>query len=158
MNPVTVIGTPRAEKRFMDKVSMEALTGCWIWTGARQRAYGKIRVFYRDVRAHRFSWEMHKGPIPEGMDVLHHCDNPLCVNPNHLFIGSQRDNMDDMNRKGRGRHGQHNREKTHCHNGHPLSGENLYVPPSGYGRYCKECRRTNKQNYLNRLRAKTTEN
>ena len=78
--------------------------GCWEWTGATQfPGYGKLglgdgaRVGY----AHRISWELHYGSIPEGMEVLHRCDNPPCSRPDHLFLGSQADNLADMRAKGR---------------------------------------------------------
>lgn len=123
--------------RFMAKVIPEALTGCWLWTGAMQHAYGKFRINMRDVRAHRVSWEMHIGPIPDGLEVCHHCDTPLCVNPDHLFIGTHYDNMTDCKQKRRFK--PHNILKTHCKHGHELSGENLYTYKSG--RYCRECRK-----------------
>lgn len=76
--------------------------GCWIWTGASDQKAG-VRTYgqCRGERAHRASYELHVGPIPDGMWVLHHCDNPPCVNPAHLFLGTVRDNVDDMLRKGR---------------------------------------------------------
>lgn len=75
--------------------------GCWMWSVPSDR-YGTIRVDGRTVKAHRYSWELAHGAIPSGMSVLHKCDRPLCVNPDHLFLGSQRDNVRDMASKGRG--------------------------------------------------------
>lgn len=80
--------------------------GCVVWTGARCRdGYGNIRVGHgtqrRMVGAHRVSWELHVGPIPEGKHVLHRCDNPPCVRPEHLFLGTHRDNFLDAAAKGR---------------------------------------------------------
>lgn len=80
---------------------------CWEWTGMRGTAglrYGIVRRPHdgiKDEVAHRTSWRMHFGEIPDGMFVCHHCDNPLCVRPDHLFLGTQTDNMTDMARKER---------------------------------------------------------
>jgi len=79
--------------------------GCWEWTGGTQKpGYGKLGAGGGDnaAYAHRVSWEIHYGPIPEGMRVLHRCDNPPCTRPDHLFLGTQTDNMKDMWAKGRG--------------------------------------------------------
>ena len=77
---------------------------CWIWTGVRDKdGYGRTRpgTGKSYVLAHRFSYELHHGPIPTGLHILHKCDNPPCVNPDHLFSGTNRDNIDDMVRKDR---------------------------------------------------------
>jgi len=87
----------------LDKWSIpEPNTGCWLWFGSQDRdGYGKLIRQRKHVRAHRASFEVHCGPIPVGMYVLHRCDMPACINPEHLFLGSNQDNMDDMMRKGR---------------------------------------------------------
>lgn len=77
--------------------------GCWLWIGAAlPRGYGRItvRTGVSDY-AHRLSWEMHRGGIPDGMFVCHKCDTPRCVNPDHLFLGTHTENMTDMAVKGR---------------------------------------------------------
>lgn len=78
--------------------------GCWNWTGASQRGYGKINVGGRAggmMQAHRFSYQHFKGEIPKGMVVMHQCDNTRCVNPDHLSLGTQSENLADMRAKGR---------------------------------------------------------
>ena len=77
---------------------------CWLWMGSRNKdGYGHIGVSRtrRSALAHRVSWEIHFGPIPVGQQVLHTCDNPPCVYPGHLFLGTQLDNIADMKSKGR---------------------------------------------------------
>lgn len=87
--------------RFFEKV--KKTNACWLWTGCIHRqGYGEINVNGKSVLAHRVSWEIHNGAIPPNMKILHHCDIPPCVNPRHLFLGTQKDNMIDCFRKGRG--------------------------------------------------------
>ena len=75
---------------------------CWTWTGSTfASGYGRACVDSRIVRAHRVAWEVTNGPIPKGMWVLHRCDNPPCVRPDHLFLGDRSDNMVDASQKGR---------------------------------------------------------
>lgn len=96
---------PTPAERFLGLLPDRPETGCWEWLGARANGgYGLFAVQNpRRITAHRYSWELHNGPIPAGMHVLHHCDNPPCVNPAHLFLGTASDNMRDMLAKGRGR-------------------------------------------------------
>ncbi len=90
--------------RFWDKVQKSE--GCWEWAGTIHGwGYGELCINYKKWAAHRFSWVLHNGVIPEGMCVLHRCDNPKCVRPDHLFLGTLKDNTRDMIAKGRNRNG-----------------------------------------------------
>lgn len=88
-------------KRFWAKVNMSTPDKCWEWTANTGRGYGMFWFGKIPMVAHRVSWMMLRGHIPEGKLVLHKCDNRRCVNPNHLFIGTQSDNVCDMHSKGR---------------------------------------------------------
>ena len=80
--------------------------GCWLWMGSiDSKGYGGIKVDGKQMGAHRRSWVLANGPIPDRLHVLHKCDTPSCVNPSHLFLGTNYDNVQDMVRKGRARGG-----------------------------------------------------
>jgi transposase-like protein len=100
---------PIAE-RFSEKYKVNTKTGCWDWIATKVTGgYGMLSPdrrnsdYQRNVLAHRFSYEHHIGPVPAGMIVCHNCDNPSCVNPEHLFLSTTKGNMEDMEGKGRAR-------------------------------------------------------
>ena len=105
---------PLAE-RFWAKVEKRGADECWPWTGCRlpRGGYGQIGALvdgqWRSVLASHVAWELHFDPVPAGQCVLHSCDNPPCVNPEHLFLGTYQDNSDDKLAKGRHRYGKGNR-------------------------------------------------
>ena len=115
--------------------------GCWEWQGARSNlGYGRVRgEDGRTRQTHHIAWELVFGPIPSGLVVMHICDNPPCVRPNHLRLGTVAENNADMTAKGRRRSGLHEAAKTHCPQGHPYDEENTRV--HGRSRYCRACQR-----------------
>ncbi len=134
-------------KRFWGKVLR---TGdCWLWVGARNpKDYGKLGLYGKTLASHRVSYELSFGPIPDGLAVLHKCDNPPCVRPDHLFLGTLKDNSQDCLAKGRnkfdlsalcaGRTKQNENLKT-CKLGHEY-GVTRY-PDGRPRRYCPTCSR-----------------
>lgn len=124
------------EDKFWLKV--KKTESCWNWISSlNSRGYG---VFYYNKTvslSHRVSWKLKNGEIPEKLFVCHHCDNPKCINPSHLFLGTQVDNMKDCSRKGRLK----NQKKVYCKRGHSLSGDNLFKSDviRRKRRRCKTC-------------------
>jgi hypothetical protein len=133
-------GTPR--KQPFDKffwARVEKTQGCWNWTGPlAPEGYGECN-WGKDqglsTRAHRTLWEVTNGPIADGLFVCHRCDNPRCVNPAHLFLGTPKANTLDMMTKGRGTN--QNKGKVACKHGHDLVPDNVYL--SKGKRCCRTC-------------------
>lgn len=101
--------TPKVLKRFWLRVNKfgpipnhnPSLGMCWEWLGSITNGYGRLSIKRSGFYSHRISWVIHNGEIPNGLCVLHHCDNPICVNPAHLFLGTLQDNEGDKVSKGR---------------------------------------------------------
>lgn len=142
------------EDRFWKRIVPEPNSGCWLWDGYTDQAgYGRIGLGRRHAGmtgAHRLSLKIAGIDVPEDKLVLHRCDVPCCVNPDHLFVGTQADNIADMLKKGRRQWGPSplkgkprpgrvfNAVKTHCIHGHPFSGDNLSIAANGERR-CRAC-------------------
>lgn len=128
-------------ERFWSKVDRSG--DCWMWTASRNASgYGRFGGSNSggSYLAHRMCWELHNGPIPDGLCVLHRCDNPACVNPAHLWLGTRDDNNKDKTAKGRNVSplGTLYAGRTHCSAGHEYTAENTRVTARGR-RQCREC-------------------
>jgi hypothetical protein len=140
-------------ERFFAKVQITE--GCWLWRGAQKGRHYVTRTGYghfalngrKQVAAHRWSWIHFHGPIPAGLFVCHTCDNPVCVNPAHLFLGTVKDNALDMVAKGR--HGALRLRKTHCLRGHEYTATDVNTTNGRHN--CQTCnRQLRRQRYWNR--------
>ena len=95
------------KERLLEHIVVNNVTGCWEWVGCKRRGYGHTIIGSRKdgtrktIAAHRLSYLIFHGEIPAGMEICHKCDNPSCINPDHLFAGTRQDNIDDRERKGR---------------------------------------------------------
>jgi hypothetical protein len=124
-----VTGCTTPEERLLAQTIKVPLTPCWFWTGRSSHGYGEFMHQGSKYRAHRVSYEMHVGAIPQGLVLDHLCETPCCVNPWHLEPVTRVENVK-----------RHYRRQTHCKRGHPLSGDNLRVKRRGNGvRECKTC-------------------
>ena len=142
------------QTKFLTRIEAPITTGCWLWKVIYHPfGYGTFYHMGKTIGAHRMSWILFRGEIPQGLCVLHICDVPGCVNPHHLFLGTKLDNMRDCVAKGRHKTpgGWRNASKTHCLRGHEYDKENTMVSRITGKRRCRECMRI-RNNSRNRRR------
>jgi len=139
---------PLLRELFLEDVLVDGETACWLWKGRLTwQGYGQTSLLGGARMAHRVAYALFTGEIPDGAHVCHQCDNPPCVNPSHLWLGSHTDNMHDKLVKGRHRAGHNtgNNPFTHCPQGHEYSAANTYLYHGR--RYCRTCHKQYAQNY-----------
>lgn len=142
-----IVTRPTLFERFLEKFDFSP-SGCWEWkAGLHTAGYGAISVSGKKEGAHRVAYELFVGPIGEGLCVLHTCDNPPCVNPEHLFLGTLVENNRDRDAKGR--HGES--RVMICPAGHEYNDTNTYR--HGSSRHCKKCNAKRCRDYRERKRA-----
>ena len=148
---MSAIADTRFVDRFWAKVQRGADVECWLWSGSHTSAgYGNVKLTGGNEYAHRMAFMLTFGEISPGMFICHRCDNPGCVNPAHLFEGTQAENMRDAAVKGRFA----NSRKTCCAKGHPLVEGNLCRSHLKHGRrWCLTCERERKRLHEARRRA-----
>ena len=143
---------PALYERLKGRAAVSA-EDCWLWTGALHssgtpaNACGRVGYNNKVYQAHRLMWIAVYGPIPAGRVICHECDHPRCINPDHLWLGTQAQNLRDAMRKGRHK----GATQTHCKQGHPLSGENVRV--TALQRVCLTCRAATNERWKARTKS-----
>lgn len=154
----TFMHDPELYRKIIARVELDKAAGCWIWTGPSWKnrphpgnRYGYITVRYngkyRAKGVHRMMMIAIHGPQPPHICACHTCDNVLCVNPDHLFLGTMKQNIHDSRAKGR----HYESRKDFCDRGHPLFGDNLYSPMGKDGKPKRVCRTCSKAGYRMRM-------
>lgn len=148
-------------ERFFSKVDVHGENECWPWRGCVSGRYGLFWFNGRNMKAHRFSWEFaNNKKIPAKLCACHSCDNPVCVNPKHIWIGTAKENMQDALRKGRlvtppPEKCGYLKHRTHCPRGHAYSGDNLMIHTTkrwGKTRKCRTCVRASQKKYQEKIK------
>lgn len=142
--------TEKQQENFWSRV-LKTNT-CWMWFGCRSAdGYGRFQFKRTTINAHRMAYALKKGILDKSKQIHHLCNNPSCVNPDHLEQITVRENVLLSDNPA-----SINARKTHCNKGHPLSGDNLYCPPSGK-RYCRTCGNILSRDYMREKRKNNTE-
>lgn len=133
------------KNKLLARVYISKETGCWEWLGARTHGgYGMLVLRNipnaRTRYVHRLSYIVHIGLFNETLDVCHKCDNPPCINPHHLWLGTHAQNMKDSSQKGR-------RTRSHCKRGHPLNNESVYIQKKTGFRFCLNCQKMRQKSW-----------
>lgn len=136
------------EEKFISKINKDSKSGCWLWTGSvrgiKPYEYGAFCHESIVYSAHRFSWSLWRKKLPKSsvreLCICHTCDTPLCVNPDHMYLGTHKQNMQDKAVKNR----YLGKMKTHCKKGHEYTFENTYISKKGL-RHCRECHRLSEE-------------
>lgn len=134
----------RFREKILSRIIVDEKTKCWNWQGSNVRGYGTIaegtksKGTWKQYYAHRVSYTIFRGDIPDGLQIDHLCRNPACINPSHLEVVSCKENIQ------RGEAGIANKSKTHCKHGHEFTEKNTYITKKNQ-RFCRECGRLKKK-------------